>query len=177
MRWQRVLTYSVALLAIMGVMIAIAAVRTTGRAHGEASIVIARPPAAVFAWIADPAKRAAWQSGIKESRPVTPGPLHVGSKVVTVVELNNEITETVAEITALEPDRRLAASSSNASYDMTIRYDLAPEGTGTRLQATTDAELKGWLPRLLAGTVQQNAQQKLEKDLQTLKEKVEKANG
>lgn len=175
-RTKRVLIYVVVVLAIIGAMIGVAVVRSPGSSHAEAVVVIAKPPALVFAWVSDPAKRPTWQSGIKESKLLTPPPMGVGSRIGTVVEQNGQTVETVAEVTAYEPDHLLAGRTVTGSYVMTTAYELTPDSAGTRLRVTTDAELKGWLPRMLAGTIQQNAQKKLDNDLKTLKEKVEKAS-
>jgi uncharacterized membrane protein len=71
----------------------------------EYSVVINRPVETVFAYVANLENLKQWQSGLIESRPITPGKTGVGSKVPVVRQLLGQKLEGVAEVVAFEPDR------------------------------------------------------------------------
>jgi hypothetical protein len=104
---------------------------------------IARPPDAVFAYIADPAKLHTWQD-VRSIEQITPGPVGVGTRFreehVVLGRARTEITE----ITGFEPGRRFEIQMIDGP-PVDGRWDFAPAGDGTRLTFTPTARLKGRL--------------------------------
>jgi uncharacterized protein YndB with AHSA1/START domain len=174
MKWQRIALYAAVVLGILGLLIGIAASRSTGIATYTASVTIARPPAVVFPWLYEPAKRKQWFGGLQETSLKGPAAPAVGTQIIDVVEQDGERSEMVIEVTAMEPDRRLDIKMANEIFEMSGRYDLKAQDGGTVLQFQGESTFKTWLSRLLAGTIQASAQRKLDQDMQKLKAAVEK---
>jgi uncharacterized protein YndB with AHSA1/START domain len=175
MNWKRVTVYAGSVIGVLAVMIGIAAATTSGRATNEASVTIAKPPAVVFPWLYEPEKRQQWVGGLKGARNDKAGTPVVGSQLIDIVELDGEKTEMVAIVKAIEPARSLEATMATPTFDVTVRYDLTPENGGTKLSIHSESAFKTWLGKLLSGTIQAGAQRKLERDLNGLKDKIEKA--
>jgi uncharacterized protein YndB with AHSA1/START domain len=174
-RWQRVALYAACVLGILALLVGIAASRSPGTATNTASVTIARPPAVVFSWLIEPAKRTQWIGGLQESRWPRTGLPQVGDKRIDVAGQNDERTEWVTEVSAIEADRLLESKSVTPTYDQTMRFELTPNDGSTLLTLAGHTTFKTWLGRLLAPTIQKSAQTKIEQDLQNLKTKIETA--
>jgi hypothetical protein len=95
---------------------------------GETSVVIAAPAGSIYDYLADFTRHPEWVKNVSRVEPLTPGPVRVGSKFKTSegtppVPLGRYVRSTarfiqglltgtqpysVAEVSALEPGRRLA---------------------------------------------------------------------
>jgi uncharacterized protein YndB with AHSA1/START domain len=108
----------------------------------EKSTVVRRPSHEVFAFVADQANAARWQSGIVEVRRLTDGPPAVGSRhTFTRTFMGRRVTGE-NEYVAFEPGKRVAFRTTSgprllASYAVTA----VPEGT--RLTATMEVDFSG----------------------------------
>ena len=105
---------------------------------------IARPPAAVFAVMTDPARLAEWQKGTVEVEQLTPGPMGAGTRLREVHAAMGRKLETVVEVAEYEPDRLFALHVAEGT-PVDGRWELAPDGDGTELVFTAE----GRVPRLL----------------------------
>jgi hypothetical protein len=122
-----------------------------------ARVHIDRDPAAVAAFMTDPANDPQWIGGLREAELVDEGPVRVGSRVRRVAYFLRRRVEYVNEILALD-ERRLDMRSVQAPFPMhiTYRFDPAPAG-GTDVSN----HVRGGGPRLLAPLVRRNVQRDL----------------
>src|SRR5688572_22386096 len=98
----------------------------------EVTIHLNKPVEQVFAFLTDTSKLTTWQSNLIKSEPLTEGPLRAGSRFREVRRINNKEEEIEAEITALEPNKRLETKTVTKPEAM-VSYVLDPEQGGTRL--------------------------------------------
>jgi uncharacterized protein YndB with AHSA1/START domain len=121
----------------------------------QRTIVIERPPDAVFAFFADPANDQRWRSHVKEIRlDGTPG---VGRRVHQVVEgpMGRGIAADI-EVTAYEPPSRYAFQVVAGPARPRGEFRFAPAGAGTQVTFSLTAELGGWKRLLMSGPVQRS---------------------
>jgi uncharacterized protein YndB with AHSA1/START domain len=109
-----------------------------------ASIVIDRPPAEVFAFIADPSRLEAWQDAVAVQQ-LTPAPVGVGTRFREVHRAMGRERVEITEITEFEPGRRFAIRVVDGP-PVDGAWDFAATGDGaTRLTFTPRARVR---PRL-----------------------------
>ncbi len=87
-----------------------------------------------------------WEREVVEIRPLTPGPVGVGSRAVMVRQEFGRRSEVEYEITEFEPGRRIAASHpEDASMDFDIAFDIEPIDDDTcAVTVSVAARPKGW---------------------------------
>jgi hypothetical protein len=107
------------------------------------TIDIDRQPADVYAYLADLEHTPEWNRAIMSSEKVTPGPIAVGTRYRQTRSVPRPGVE-MLEITALEPSRRIGVNGKIGPFDARLSYELAPNGSGTRL--TNIAELDPPIP-------------------------------
>jgi hypothetical protein len=104
------------------------------------SIIINRPHAEVFAWLADFDRWSQWGGGnLVSMEQVSAGPLQVGSQLRQVNKTGRKPTETLAQVTDFVPDQTLGIDRSNLHGTFT----LEPIEIGTRLNASFEVEATG----------------------------------
>ena len=111
----------------------------------SASIRVARPVAAVFAWVTQP-ERLEPLVGVETipmlaSAPTTTisiaGPLAPGTQISYLITAPSGATrETVLEVSAFAPPTTFAVRSLQDPIGMTVRYDLEAADAGTDLTLT-----------------------------------------
>jgi hypothetical protein len=85
-----------------------------------------------------------WEAEVVEIRPLTPGPVRLGSRAVMVRQERGSRSETTYEVTAFEPDRAIAFAHDHPAMSFAMRFDLVPAGTdATDLTVDVRIELKG----------------------------------
>ena len=129
-----------------------------------AVVHVNREPAAVAAYMTDPANDPQWIGGLREAELLGDGPVGVGSRVRRVAYFLGRRVEYVNEVLALD-DSHLDMRSVKAPFPMqiTYRFDPAPDG-GT----TVRNHVRGGGLRLLAPLVRRNVQRDLERLRNTL---------
>jgi hypothetical protein len=87
-----------------------------------------------------------WEREVVEIRPLTPGPVGVGSRAIMVRQEFGRRSEVEYEITEFEPGRRIAAQHpDDASMDFHIEFDIEPIDTDScSVRVTVRAQPKGW---------------------------------
>jgi uncharacterized protein YndB with AHSA1/START domain len=140
--------------------------------HAEREVSIRRRPEQVFAFVADGLNGPTWRTGILDIAHVS----GAGQGAVYRQGVQGPGGRRIAadyRITAYEPPRRLAFEAIAGPVRPSGEYRFEPEGDGTRLTFTLDAEL-GFLKRLLLGrAVQQTmdaevgATERLKRHLET----------
>lgn len=151
---------------------------TARRAHVtvEASIVIQRPVAEVFAFVSDAENDLHWRSEVVSMENLDAPPHGVGTRTLEVAEVLGRRLETTTEITEFVPGARLARRTVSGPTPVdTARTVVAAEGGARftyRLRAdVTDVALFKALRPLL----QWWTQRKIEGYLSTLKTRLEAA--
>lgn len=137
----------------------------------EVTIHLNKPVEQVFAFLMDTSKLVTWQSNLIKSEPLTEGPLRIGSHFREVRRLGNKETEIEAEITALEPNKRLETRTITKPQAM-VSYSFDPEQGGTRLNYKFILETSGLmrlLEPIIAGSIKKDSQA----DFETLRRIIE----
>jgi len=119
----------------------------------ERTISIRRPVDQVFRFLADGRTATQWRSGVVDVSKVS------GDGVGTVYRQvvrgpGGRAVDADYEITALEPDRRIAFRTIAGPVRPEGEFELEALGDATILTFTLDAKLSGWKRLLLGGLVQ-----------------------
>lgn len=98
---------------------------------------VAKSPEAVFAYLADFRNERHWNSGMREVRLLTAGPIGLGSRFEHTEQPPRPAPLTVitSEITDWEPGELIGFHHSAAIFEATWRYVLTPEGKGCSITA------------------------------------------
>ena len=97
----------------------------------ELAVEIARPPAEVYAYLADPAHLHDWQEDVEEVRDAPGGPLPAGATFTEVRSFLGKRAESTLEVTTAEPGRELSLRTVSGPVQVSIRHLLEPAGDGT----------------------------------------------
>jgi uncharacterized protein YndB with AHSA1/START domain len=114
------------------------------------TITIDRPPASVFAYLADLENLPAWNYALAETRQVSPGPPGVGTRYRQTRTIPVHAEESL-EITEFTPNRQLAVQGTLNAFPAHLTYTLQPAGEGSTLVNTV--ELQAPRPLNLLGPV------------------------
>jgi hypothetical protein len=71
-----------------------------------------------------------WEPEVEELRPLTDGPIGVGSRALMVRRDMGRRSEVAYEIIAFEPGRRVSVTHVGTRMAFDLTFELAPEGTG-----------------------------------------------
>lgn len=93
-------------------------------AHVRQRLTIERPIADVFAVLSDPTQTPRWSAPAEREWVTTPGPIGVGSRRRAVTRQGPFRTENEAEVTAYEPERRIALRSISGPmpFELTMEF-------------------------------------------------------
>ena len=116
--------------------------------HFANSVTIRRPPSEVFAFLVDPANIPKWNYAIDSARPVSPGPVGVGTRIQQTRSVPRPATEELL-ITELVLGRRMVLEGDIGPLSGTLDYRVEEVPEGTKLTNTADLSGRGPL-RLLA---------------------------
>jgi len=99
-------------------------------ANYAATYRLKRTPAVVFDVIGTHCyeNHPRWEPEVVEIRPMSPGPIGLGSRAVMVRAEYGHRSETEYEVTAFEPARRIAFRHPDASMSFELGFDLQPAG-------------------------------------------------
>ena len=114
------------------------------------TVRINRPPAEVYAYLADLEHVPEWNWAITETTKITQGPVAVGTRYRQTRSTPRPATETL-EITALDTNRHIAIQGTLAELAARLSYHLNEVEGGTELANTVNVEPHGALR--LAGPV------------------------
>ncbi|HEX3290681.1 MAG TPA: SRPBCC family protein [Gaiella sp.] len=106
----------------------------------ELAVEIARPPAAVYAYLADPGNLAEWQADVEEVRDAPGGPLVSGATFTEVRSFLGKRVESTLEAVAAEPARELSLRTVAGPVQVSIRHVLEPSHAGTTLRVVAEAD-------------------------------------
>jgi uncharacterized protein YndB with AHSA1/START domain len=137
------------------------------------TITIDRPPAAVFAYLADFENVPQWNYAIQQTRKLTDGPVAVGSRYQQRRTLPDPAEETF-EVTEYEPDHTLAVRGTLGPFPAQASYTLEAAGDATVLTNTFDLEPQGAL-KLVAPIATRRIKSAVAANLDVLKQILERA--
>jgi len=130
-----------------------------------ARVHIAREPAAVAAYMTDPANDPRWIGGLREAELLGEPPVAVGSRVRRVAYFLGRRVEYVNEVVALDATT-LDMRSVQAPFPMHITYRFEPAADGG---TDVSNHVQGGGPRVLSPIVRRNVQ----RDLERLRDRLE----
>ena len=114
------------------------------RIHG--SILIRRPVAEVFAYLADFTHDREWRGEVTDVHPLSGERGTAGERYVEAMHFPGVRVRSQFEVTAFEPPRLLAAEGESEGMHASQRYELTPQGArATRLDVSTRIETHGVL--------------------------------
>jgi carbon monoxide dehydrogenase subunit G len=140
-------------------------------ARFEHTVEIARPPAEVFAFVAEPGNYARWQPSLVAVHPHGVGPLRVGREVTEVRRFLGRQVETTWTCVEHEPARRSAIESPEGPIPFRATFDMAPAGRGTRF--TWVVETAGGAALVAAPLIARTTRRELATNAERLKELLE----
>ena len=102
----------------------------------EGEITIARPPEAVFDFVADERNEPRFNPKMKSVEQLSPGPIGRGTRFRAEVAGRGRPLQMVIEFTGFERPRRLCSSTRMPAMDIhgTLSFDPVPGGTRMRWQ-------------------------------------------
>ena len=130
-----------------------------------ARVHIAREPAAVGAYMTDPANDPRWIGGLREAELLGEPPVAVGSRVRRVAYFLGRRVEYVNEVVALDATT-LDMRSVQAPFPMHITYRFEPAADGG---TDVSNHVRGGGPRVFSPLVRRNVQ----RDLERLRDRLE----
>ncbi|MER7245001.1 SRPBCC family protein [Kribbella sp. NPDC000426] len=137
------------------------------------TITVDRPPAAVFAYLANLENLPRWNYALGETRQLTPGPPGVGTRYVQTRTIPVH-TEESLEITELVSDQKLTISGTLNSLPAVFTYTLDAVPGGTTLTNTVDLQPPGPL-KLLAPIATSRIKSAVAANLAVLKQLLEQS--
>jgi uncharacterized protein YndB with AHSA1/START domain len=132
----------------------------------EHTVEIARPADDVFALLVDVERVPEWQASAVESRADVP--LAEGVRIHERRHFLGHDEETELEVTAFEPNRRLALRTLKGPVRLKIDHLLEEQDGRTQLHVTAEGKPRGLL-RLASPAVTARARQELRRDFARLK--------
>jgi carbon monoxide dehydrogenase subunit G len=106
----------------------------------ELAVEIARPPADVYAYLADPTHLPDWQEDVEEVRDAPGGPLPAAATFTEVRSFLGKRVESTLEVTAADPGRELSLRTVSGPVQVSIRHLLEPTGDGTLVLLEAEAD-------------------------------------
>jgi uncharacterized membrane protein len=126
----------------------------------EASTVINRPIAEVFAFVANFENHPRWETNFQEVKRVSPDPIGVGTIYQCVLKVPGQRVVSAFEITEYDPNRSIAFRGDKPAQAKPVgRITFEPAGNGTKVTLLPRPELGGifkLLEPLMAGYIKRN---------------------
>ena len=133
----------------------------------ELAIEIARPPAEVYAYLADPTHLPDWQEDVEEVRGAPGGPLAAGASFTEVRSFLGKRAESTLEATVAEPGKELSLATVSGPVRVSIRHRLEQVGEGTLVLVEVEADAGTLLG--LGGPLRKAAERRARGDFERLK--------
>ena len=121
------------------------------RVNESNEVVVERPAAEVFAFLADPENDPRWRPGVLDIARVDGDGDGVRYRQGVRGPGGRRVAADI-EVTTREPERLIAFRTTTGPVRPQGRYELRPEGAGTRVRFALEAELRG-VKRLMAPMV------------------------
>jgi uncharacterized protein YndB with AHSA1/START domain len=131
------------------------------------SVTIPRPPEEVFPWLLEGDRVPQWTSSLERYEPE--GAVGPGSTIHQRLGVGGQTFDVAMEVVRYEPPREAQTRFSTNGVDIEATYELAPDGTGTRLTQVLEAKPRSLSARLIVPAVQPRLERKLIADLERLR--------
>lgn len=115
----------------------------------DATLEVARPADAVWAFVTDVAKLPLWVEGVSEPDLTSAPPLALGSMVRSRYTYRNRSHEMAYTVSGFEPGRRFELYAPAGPFPVRLRLELRPAGSGVSVRKTTEAGSDGVLTAAL----------------------------
>jgi uncharacterized membrane protein len=109
----------------------------------EVSVTINRPPAGVFAVLADVPHQPDWSKGVRKVRDVSEDPVRLGTTWTQINPLMGKEIEAHATVNVYEADRKLGFAIDKP-FPAHGLFLLEPSGSGTKLTFSMEGEPGGF---------------------------------
>ncbi len=130
------------------------------------SELVGSPASAVWAVVTDLGSHPRWRPALREFRQVSEGPLRVGTRIHEVIAWRGREIVLADEVTALEPERRLAVRGGWKAADFDLDMLLEPQGQSTSVTFDWSLHPKTLTMRLVApflrGTMRRSTREEVE---------------
>ncbi len=136
------------------------------------SVVINRPPEEVFEFISNFENNPRWQSGMREARITSEGPLGVGTTYSQVAKFLGRRVESTFEVIEYEPHTMVKGRSTSGSFPITFTRSVAASPQGTMVTAVIEGDASGFF-RLAGPILNRMVQRQVSGDYTNLKELLE----
>jgi uncharacterized membrane protein len=110
----------------------------------ETTVYVNRPSQEVFAYLSNFENNPKWQSGMREARFTSEGPLQLGSTYEQVASFLGRPVLSSFEVIAYEPGQMVKATSTSSSFPITFTRMVQAEGEGTRVSAVIEGDASGF---------------------------------
>ncbi|MDX6487053.1 MAG: hypothetical protein QOF43_2206 [Gaiellaceae bacterium] len=138
--------------------------------RAELTVEIARTPEEVFAYLTDVSNLPHWQSGVHSAS--LEGELGAGAHINESRHMLGRELHTSLAIEEYEPPRLFTLRALDSPVPFTVRHELEPSGTGTKLSVVGEGDA-GMLPGFAAGIMARRAEKQFRKDFERLKRLLE----
>ena len=139
----------------------------------SASVLIDRPRADVFAFVADARNRPRWDESVDSEELTSPEPIGVGSTVRTTMRSMGREYVIDWKITEHEPPRRQTVESTSGPFPTTLLWEVSDGEDGkTRAEFSLTGRPSGLL-RLLQPLIARDTQRTLDEAFPRLKQVLE----
>jgi uncharacterized protein YndB with AHSA1/START domain len=140
------------------------------------SVEIARTPEDVFAYVTDPSHLAEWQESVVSTRLEGGGAPAVGSRVAVVRRMGRSERTMTMELAELNSPRSWAVRGIDGPVRGNARGTVEPLDGGARSRVTIELDFEGHgIGKLLVPlVVRRQAQKEMPKNMQNLKERLER---
>lgn len=141
----------------------------------DALVSIDAPPNVVFKYLTDCEQRKRWQVGLYECRTTSDTENTVGSRGITVLEIEGEQVEFQEEILRYQENEFLSVRAIGANEISTAIFRLEPLQGSTNFTYKVKAEPTGF-SRLMAPFAEPATQERIDDEVLKLKRLVEEEN-
>jgi uncharacterized protein YndB with AHSA1/START domain len=140
------------------------------------SIENSRSPEDVFAYVTDPSHLPEWQGGVVRAEKLGEGPVAVGARAVVTRRMARREQSMTTEIAELDPPQSFAVRSLDGPVRGDFRGRIEPLDDGRRSRVTTELDLRGHgIGKLLLPlVVKRQAERGAPRNMQKLKERLER---
>ena len=130
------------------------------------SVLVEAPAADVWAVLTELESHPRWRPALREFRQVSDGPLRAGARIHEVIAWRGREIVLADEVTALEPERRLAIRGGWKAADFDLDMILEPRGESTAVTFDWSLHPKTLTMRLVApllgGTMRRSTREEVE---------------
>ena len=138
----------------------------------RAEIVVARPPAEVFRFVADARNRPSWDDSVESEELISPEPIAVGSRLRTRMSSMGRELEYLWEIVEHDPPRRVRVESTAGPFPTTLDWEVSEHPEGSRATFSITGTPGGAM-RLMQPLIARNTARNLARAFPRLKEVLE----